>query len=187
MEIKILEEAGHKLAVTGMMFSFQEECDLKDIEEVSYVDTKRARTLSSRDGGHNKFLESIMVWMDIKAPLKFWKQFDTYRVGVTKQSKSTMHTLMKRVLDSDDFTDTVSPISITVVNEAIKKGDLEKATDNLPDGFLQTRRVCTNYKTIRNMIKQRQFHKLGEWKYFCNYMKKNLKHPRLLGGDIVPD
>ena len=95
MEIRIIEEAGHTAAITGMKFSHQGEGPLDEIEEVSYIDTKSTRTLANKDGGHNKFLESIMVWMDIRAPLKWWKQFDTYRIGVTKQGKSTMHSVMK--------------------------------------------------------------------------------------------
>lgn len=185
MQIRIIEEAGHTAAVTGLKFSMKPECNLGDIEEVKYASTKTSRTLASKDGGHNKFLESIMVWMDIKAPLYWWKQFDTYRIGVTKQSKSTMHTLMKRSLTEYDFTGLVTAGAIFRVNCFIREGNFESAIANLPDGYLQTRRVCLSYKTIRHILKQRKHHKLNEWAAFMNFMQMNLKHPELLGGDIV--
>ena len=184
MEIKIIEEAGHRAAVTGMKFSHQQECFLDDIQEVTYVDTSSTRVLSGKDKGHNKFLESIMVWVDIRGPLYFWKQFDTYRIGVTKQSKSTMHTLMRGDVDWDMFTDDVYFGSIEVVHDFVKEGNFYKAIANMPDGYLQTRRVCLSYKTIRTIILQRRGHKLSEWKELCDFFCNNLKYPKLLGYDI---
>ncbi len=184
MEIRIVEEAGHLTAIEAMAFSHQTECDLQLIPSGD-VNLKTAKTLASKDKGHNKFLESIMVWFDMRAPLYFWKQFDTYRVGITKQSKSTMHTLMKQLLWADDLVDTVSLEQIDYVNEAIKNGNFNEAIANLPEGYLQTRRVCCSYKTIRHIIQQRQHHKLGEWKEFCDFMKDMLEYPELLGGDIL--
>lgn len=185
MLINIVEEAGHKSAVTGMRFSHQVETKTLDFEEAAYPNTKVTRTLAMQDGGHNKFLESMMVWVDIKAPLYFWKQFDTYRIGVTKQSKSTMHSLMKQDLTADDFVPGVYWDTIARLNRSRARGDFNDIISNLPDGYLQTRRVCLSYKAIRTMCLQRKVHKLSEWKYFCTYMQDNLEHGALLGVDIV--
>lgn len=185
MEIRIVEEAGHYSAVTGMRFSKQVECDLQLIEEAGAISTKTTRTLANKDGGHNKFLESIMVWFDIRASLKFWKQFDTYRVGITKQSKSTMHTLMKQELTKENFDMYTDYLTIGNVKRYIDTGDFDKATSNLPEGYLQTRRVCCSYKTLRHIIKQRQGHKLKEWAEFIDFMTTMLQKPELLGEDIV--
>lgn len=182
MEIRIIEEAGHLAAVTGMRFSHQTEIPLKAIEEAGAVDTKTTRALAKQDGGHNKFLESMMVWMDIRAPLYFWKQFDTYRIGVTKQSKSTMHSIMKRDLTHDDFAGELYVDTIELLNYDRERGNFKRLIENLPDSYLQTRRVCLSYKVIRHIIKQRDMHKLGEWHELCHFFKDNLKYPRLLGG-----
>ena len=182
MEIRIVEEAGHTAAVTGMKFSHQTECDLMEIEEAKYADTKTTRALAKQDSGHNKFLESIIVWVDIRAKLKFWKQFDTYRIGVTKQSKSTMHSIMKRPLTRDDFGYDIADRRVAHYNTLIAEGKFEEISDDLSEGYLQTRRVCLSYKVIRHIIMQRRNHKLPEWQEFCEFMKDMLKYPRLLGG-----
>lgn len=180
MELRIVLEAGHTQAVTGSAMSYQEECPLKEVVESSYVSTKRMKLLGGMDGGHNKFLESIMVWVDMRLSQKMWKQFDTYRM-CTKQSKSTMHTIMKRALTKDDF-DAYIPVGVLAeLNDHISKGQFVAVCDNLPMSYLQTRRVCLSYKTIRNIILQRQNHKLYEWQVICAFFLQNLKHPDLLG------
>jgi hypothetical protein len=182
MKIKIIEEAGHQAAVTGMRFSHQVECPLDDIVEAVGVDTKTVRTLAKKDGGHNKFLESIMVWMDIQAPLYFWKQFDTYRVGITKQSKSTMHSIMKRELTQEDFEKGCETMYLEHLNTTRENKNFSLLVNDLPDGYLQTRRVCLSYKSIRHILMQREHHKLGEWAELCSFFRTEVKYPSLLGG-----
>lgn len=187
MQIKIVKEAGHFEAITGARFSHQVECPLEYIEEASYDDLPFAIKLANKDGGHNKFLESIIVWMDIRMPLKWWKQFDTYRVGMTKQGKSTMHSVMKKAFSKYDFKPSVSVRVVDELNEYRDNDNFEAVTDNLPAGYLETRRVCTSYKTIRNILKQRKHHKLPEWKKFRYEMAKQLEYPYLLGADVFPE
>jgi len=184
MEINILDTQGVYWAITGMSFSHQEECPLYRMDVKLTEDLKTAQILASKDGGHNKFLESIIVWFDMRAKLKFWKQFDTYRVGITKQSKSTMHSILKRPLTQEDFGHKVSERRLHYWNNLVGEGRFEELTDDLSEGYLQTRRVCCSYKSIRTIIKQRHLHKLPEWGQFCLYMKENLEYPELLGGDI---
>jgi len=78
MDVKILEEAGYKHALYGISLSYNK--DIENMEKVS-------KSLCKLDGGHNKFLESIVVWLEINAARYWWQEFDTYRVGITKQSE----------------------------------------------------------------------------------------------------
>ena len=201
MQIKIINEAGLEEALIGMKFSFQPECDIKDIKPVTsyhqiegkyknslfYKYMETAKKLCKRDGGHNKFLEHIQVWFVLRAPLYFHKQFDTYRVGTSKLSKSTMHTLMKRHVTQNDFEfpdDREFPEwTLRDFNHAIDIKDFEGLNCALPQSFLQTRMVNTNYKVLRNIILQRQGHKLKEWDFFIEEIKKQLANPELLGVD----
>ena len=89
MKVDIIEEAGHEWALYGMALSYK---DRKLNPEDWWTSQrakaeKRAVILAGKDGGHNKFLESICVWLDIEAPRAWWSEMDTYRVGTTKQSE----------------------------------------------------------------------------------------------------
>jgi hypothetical protein len=178
MEIKILNESGIEEALLGLSLSYSTE---KNINELYNIALK----LSNKDSGHNKFLESIVVWLDIKAPRYWWSQFDTYRTGITKQSESTMHTITRRHLKQDDFEYEISEQNLNLLNgliDAAKRDKMyfERLKNELPEGFLQRRIVCLNYKAIRNIILQRKNHKLKEWEYFCVTMT-DLKTFALLG------
>lgn len=182
MEIKIIKEDGLNEALLGMKFSFQTEEKIENINlniKEKYLET--AKKLSKKDGGHNKYIESIQVWMIVRAPLYWWKQSDTYRVGITKLSKSTMHTLLKRKLVSDDFEGGLDNRTIEILNDFIEDKNFKEVNKRLPQSFLQTRMVSVNYKTLRNMILQRRGHKLEEWDYFISEVLSNLKTPELLG------
>lgn len=183
MEVKILHEAGYEYAVRGVGLSF----GVEDFERLKGVATK----LCNKDGGHNKFLESMQVWISLRAARYFWAEFDTYRVGTTKQSESTVHTICRTHLCQDDFEHEILPATIKHMNALIKQyNEAEVPADkrhffglikaNLPEGFLQTRIVCTNYKALRNMIWQRRNHKLFEWHYFIAALRDNLQYSEIL-------
>lgn len=171
MDVKVLKEAGYEEALLGISLSYG-----ADIDRMPSV----AKKLANKDGGHNKFLESICVWLDIDAPRYWWSQFDTYRIGVTKQSESTMHTLTKQILTLSDFQHHVPFKFLDVINEAIQKKDLEYAKSLLPESFLQRRIVCTNYKALRGIVHQRSTHKLWEWKLFCNRLEEQVEFPEFI-------
>jgi hypothetical protein len=168
MNVKVLEEAGHAEALLGISLSFNSDIDRM---------WDRAERLAPLDGGHNKFLEAICVWLDIDAPRYWWSQFDTYRIGVTKQSESTMHTLTKRELEQGDFETPINPIVLGVVNGYIRDRNLVEAKAHLPEAFLQRRIVCTNYKSLRGVVKQRANHKLPEWQVLIQELEKQLDYP----------
>ena len=165
MKIHVLREAGYYEALLGLSLSYN-----RPVEEMEDVALK----LCNKDGGHNKFLESIVVWLDITAPRYWWQQFDTYRVGVTKQSESTMHTILKRPLTQDDFEGDISWDTLAHLNLLIEGKELDQVKRELPESFLQRRVVCTNYKALRHMINQRYNHKLIEWRWFCEEMYHRL-------------
>ena len=107
---------------------------------------------------------------------------DTYRVGTTKQSESTMHTLAKRRPEKSDFeegTDDYLIYAFCGVWEQ-SKGDVTRLKMNLPEGFLQRRVICTNYKTLRNILWQREGHRLHQWETFCSAILSQVAHPELI-------
>ena len=169
MRIEILKEAGYEEAMLGLSLNHNQP-----IEKMEAVSDR----LAHLDGGHNKFLESIVVWLDITAPRYWWQEFDTYRVGVTKQSESTIHTIHKRQLTADDFEGYIDFYTLDKLNKRAHILQHSMTTENLvelkgllPESFLQRRIVCTNYKTLRNMYHQRKHHRLPEWSvYFAEAM-----------------
>jgi hypothetical protein len=169
MNVTILREAGYTEALLGLSLSYDQ--DPANMPAV-------ADRLATRDDGHNKFLESIVVWLDITAPRYWWQETATYRVpqdgedgfqpsGITTQSASTMHTLLRRELTPGDFEYGCHSTILDLLNEGIQSHNLVWVKAHLPEGFLQRRIVCTNYKALRHIVSQRANHKLREWRIFC--------------------
>ena len=171
MKVKVIKESGWVPALTGLALSYDQ--NWKDMWPV-------ADKLAQKDGGHNKFLESVCVWLDIDAPRYWWLQFDTYRVGVTKQSGSTMHTLMSNLVTQDDFEGGVPASIIGCINTAIGNNDFSLVKRILPEGFLQRRVVCTNYKALRGIVAQRWSHRLPEWQTFCRAILAGVDRPKYI-------
>ena len=181
--VRVLCEAGFKEALFGLSLSYRTLTPLEINGTKRYFDDdqhflklcKIAETLAFKQGGHNKFLESMQVWLLIRGSLSFWKQFDTYRVGTTKQSESTMHTLKKRALNENDFTK--ETFCIPTINQNFS---IDEMRDRLPSGFLECRVVNTNYKTLQNIIHQRKNHKSKKWNTFIEMLLKQVKFPQFL-------
>lgn len=146
---------------------------------------------------HRKFLRQIFVSVDITAPIYWWKEFDTYKVGTASNSTSTMHKLastpitmncfeMGDFADSDEESNdynlyTKSLWSMLIDHlEALRK-EFNETKDKrywkelirlLPESWLQKRTITMNYENILNMYRQRKHHKLTEWsKSFCDWVK----------------
>ncbi len=173
MKVEILHEAGCEYALLGMSLSYDQKCFFP-------TQYKVALKLSKKDGGHNKFMESMQVWIDITAPRYWWQQFDTYRVGTTKQSGSTMHTIMRSNLTQDDFAEPIHAETLYHLNYLISIKDFDQLKNELPEGFLQRRIVNTNYKVLRNMILQRGTHKLKEWQFFILTVRSQVQYKDFL-------
>lgn len=170
IEIKIAREAGYEEAMIGITLSHGAK--LERAMEIS-------DRLAHQGSGHGKFLESIMVWIDIRAPRYWWAQADTYRIS-TKQSESTMHTLIKRPLTHDDFSEGIPDAWLDYLNYHIANKNLEDAKRLLPECFMQRRVWCVSYKTLQNIVAQRNSHKLQEWRDFCDAVIDGLEHPEYL-------
>ena len=182
MEVSILEEHGYENAIRGLAYSFKDRANPVDewwTEDKFTKMIKTANSLVNREGGHNKWLESVMLWIDIEAPRYWWSEFDTYRVGMTKQSESTMHTLRKRDVTQEDFEMPLPPSLLDAVNIE-RHNSVEKVKAVLPESYLQRRMVVTNYKCLRNIIFQRHDHKLKLWQYFCEEIYLQSNYPELL-------
>ncbi len=175
MDVKILEEHGHDSALLGLSLSYRQ-----DPERMSDV----ARRLRFHGDGHNKFLESIVVWIDATAPRYFWQQFDTYRVGITKQSESTMHTMTARPLAQADFAHPIPEAHLGHLNRLIATADWEAVKRDLPESFLQRRIVCANYMALQRVVRQRASHRLAEWRTFIDAILDQAVHPEYLAENL---
>ena len=141
---------------------------------------------------HRKFLRQIFVAVDITAPLYFFKELDTYKVGTVANSTSTMHKLASTPItlgcfEMGDFTPLIDNFKIdlswrTVVSYLEQLRQKYNATKDkrywkelirlLPESWLQKRTITMNYENILNMYRQRKNHKLTEWsKSFCDWVK----------------
>lgn len=193
MEIIKLGEAGMIPAMIGLSLNRRVEDTLSEffiVEGPHFICARMnpvANGLSNKDHGHNKFLEHIDTWWLIRATRNFWQEADTYRL-TTKQSGSTMHTLYKRKLTNDDFNTPIPQYYINYLNEEkiaayLKEPsseNLEKLKDSLPEGYLQTREWKLSYKNLREILLQREKHRLPSWQIFCNTIKKMVDNPELL-------
>lgn len=132
---------------------------------------------------HRKFLRQIFVSVDISAPLLYWSEFDTYKIGTTANSCSTMHRLMSKELTFDDFSIDANPFdddikywnhAIEYINGLIrlykesndneeKTNLLRRAKQALPSGYIQKRTVTMSYENVWTIYTQRKNHRLKEW------------------------
>lgn len=148
---------------------------------------------------HRKYLRQIMVSVDITAPLFFWKEMDQYKVGTTTNSQSTMHKLASKPItiedfemddfervkvfdrepySPDDFTDELWDYIVDMC-ETLRQRYIETKDKRywkelirlLPESWLQTRTWTANYEVLRNIVHQRQGHKLTEWQSFIDWVK----------------
>lgn len=168
MEVKVLNECGTEEALLGLSLSYNSEPSQRVADKLAF-----------KQGGHNKFLESCQVWLDVTAPRYWWAQFDTYRCGMTKQSSSTMHTILRGELKVGDFEGgDCDPVILDALNAWILAGDFVKVKKHLPESFLQRRIVSTNYKVLQAMESQRRSHKLVEWQEFLDEILGGVENPK---------
>jgi len=186
MHVTKIDEAGYDAALHGLAHNKKQS-----VAKMPGV----AQKLADKDGGHNKFLESITVWLDVRAPRYWWQEADTFRLS-TKQSESTMHTLTDELLAVDmedaaavrafleqNFEPDACPLdTLRAIYAAAHNKDLIGVKKRLPEGFLQTRLWCMSYKTLRNIILQRRTHRLPHWKQFVRQTLEQIDHPELLPG-----
>ena len=162
------------------------ECDNKSHFIIGEADMKLCKNLIKAGSPDRKFLRMIHVQADVTAPLYWWKEYDTYKVGTVANSCSTMHTIHKRDLTLDDFSyEHLIPVALDCLNETIKtintarqfvvdmklKEDWWQMIQLLPSSFNQMRTIDLNYETLLSIYRQRKNHKLDEWREFCKWIE----------------
>lgn len=165
--------------------------------EVGSNDLSLMKRLRNAGTDHRKFMRMINVYVDITAPLYWWKEFDTYKVGTVANSCSTMHTIHKKEFTRDDFSyDQLDSANILVLDEIIfnlntsrdrylktkDKNDWWQMIQLLPSSYNQKRTIMLNYEVLANMYKSRKNHKLDEWRELCKWIK-SLPYFELITGN----
>ena len=171
-----------------------ENKDLRGVAKIGKNDLELMQKLIKAGSEHRKFMRQIFCSVDITAPLFWWKEFDTYKIGTVSNSTSTMHKLASIPItmdcfEMDDFEDCkddsnvyVSAIWVESITRLEKLRQTYNATKDkrywkelirlLPESWLQKRTITINYENILNMYRQRKNHKLTEWsKSFCDWVK----------------
>ncbi len=158
--------------------------------------------LSNAGTDHRKFMRMITVYVDITAPLYWWKEFDTYKVGTVANSCSTMHKIADKEFTLEDFScEHMNHTSLNVLKEIIdllnkyredylnpeaekigvKKDYWWQMIQLLPSSYNQRRTVMLNYEILANIYKSRKGHKLDEWNSFCDWIE-SLPYAELITG-----
>lgn len=155
-------------------------------EDHSFVlgenDLSLAHRLAVAGSDHRKFLRQIFVSMDITAPLYWWKEFDTYKVGTVANSCSTMHKIHVKEFTREDFSfDRMTDAALMQLdsliaflegervkfNETKEKEHWHNIIQLLPTSYNQMRTVTFNYEVLINIYYARRHHKLAEWHTLC--------------------
>jgi hypothetical protein len=140
---------------------------------------------------HRKFMRQIFVSVDITAPLYWWKEFSTYKIGTVANSTSTMHKLASTPITMDCFENGEMIYSFTIAElemnrlkylETRDKNEWKRLIVNLPESWLQTRTITMNYENILNMYQQRCVHphKLSEWSVLFKEWVESLPYAKEL-------
>ena len=187
IEITQVEVTGWKHAIRGMRnpMNSWSKSDSND-NNIGESDKALMERLSNAGTDHRKFMRMVVVYLDINAPLYWWKEFDTYKVGTVANSCSTMHKIQAKEFVMEDFSfDHLNEKSI----EKVVKPTLEMLNEYrnlfietknkdywwqmiqlLPSSYNQKRTVSLNYEVLANIYKSRKAHKLDEWRVFCKWI-----------------
>ena len=170
-------------------------------------DLDLAKRLRKAGSDHRKFLRQVFVSVDVTAPLYWWKEYDTYKVGTVANSCSTMHKIAEKEFTLEDFSCEHLDIRTRKILEEIIKAlndyrtlyinynpnDFEikgcpskkdlwwQMIQLLPSSYNQKRTVMLNYEVLANIYKSRKNHKLDEWRTFCDWIKA-LPYSELITG-----
>ena len=149
-------------------------------------DLQLAKRLCQAGNDHRKFIRQIFITVDITAPIYWWKEYDTYKVGTVANSTSTMHKIHSKPFELDDFShdhmtpdtlaymqtvvDRLEQIRLKYMNEGKNKEDWYDMIQLLPSSYNQMRTCTLNYETLINIYFSRKNHKLDEWHTFCDWI-----------------
>lgn len=149
-------------------------------------DLDLAKRLARAGSDHRKYLRQIFVSVDITAPLYWWKEFDTYKVGTVANSTSTMHKIHSKPFERDDFShDRLDEGGLAALDAVIAYLEAERIRfvantadrqswhnmiQMLPSSYNQMRTVTLNYENLINIYYARRAHKLAEWHTLCDWI-----------------
>ena len=197
LTIENAETFGWEAAIRGMRSpknswdksdSWWSSPDENGTDEPMYIigenDLKLMHTLAAAGQDHGKFLRMIHVQLDVTAPLYWWKEADTYSVGVVKNSCSTMHKIHAKEFTMDDFSHEhlYSPLhdlkpTVDLLNvyrerflDTKDKEDWWQLIQLLPSSYNQRRTWDLNYAVLRNIYHARRNHKIDEWHTLCDWI-----------------
>ena len=192
IKISNVEVSGFQAAVRGMRNPMNSWLSSDSVFvplafNVGKKDLELMKKLSKAGNDHGKFLRMINVSLDIVAPLYWWKEFDTYKVGTVANSCSTMHKIHSKEFTLDDFScehliNGSSKINLMGTIELMNQYRNQFITTNnkeywwqmiqlLPSSYNQKRTVTLNYAVLKNMYHARKEHKLDEWREFCKWIE----------------
>lgn len=176
-----------KVEREGICRKEDRDCTGFECYAVGEKDMELAKRLIKAGSPDRKFMRMIHVQADVTAPLYWWKEYDTYKVGTTANSCSTMHTIHKRDLTLDDFShdrldddivyNYLKPIIEglnlfrTQYNNSKDKKYWNQIIQLLPSSFNQMRTIDLSYETLFSIYHQRKNHKLDEWHQFCDWIE----------------
>lgn len=171
----------------------------KSFDEVGPNDLDLMKRLCNSGTDHRKFMRMITVYLDITAPLYWWKEFDTYKVGTVANSCSTMHKIAAKEFTLEDFShEHLQEDSVAVLETVIHTLNVHRDWFNnkvlddpkidwwqmiqlLPSSYNQKRTVMLNYEVLANIYKSRRHHKLDEWHTLCDWIE-SLPYSELITG-----
>lgn len=174
----------------------EECCNYNHNYYIGENDLDLMKRLVNAGSDHRKFMRMIVVYADIVAPLYWWKEFDTYKVGTVRNSCSTMHKIHSKEFTIEDFSTDRMRISAkewlidTIDNlnqyrhwfiEDNDKDDWWQLIQMLPSSYNQRSTVMLNYEVLANMYHSRKNHKLDEWRAFCKWVE-TLPYSELITG-----
>ena len=161
-------------------------------------DLNLMQRLAKAGTDHRKFMRMIPVYVRITAPLYWWKEFDTYKIGTVANSCSTMHKIQEKEFTLENFScENLYDDEYELLKETIKvlnadrelylkskkKNDWWQMIQLLPSSYNQTRNVMMNYEVLANIYKSRKDHKLNEWREFCKWIE-SLPYSELICGTL---
>lgn len=188
-----------KIEREGICKKEDRDCTGFECFEVGPNDLKLMTTLRNAGTDHRKFMRMITVYLDITAPLYWWKEFDTYKVGTVANSCSTMHKIAAKEFVLDDFShEHLQDDSVAVLESVIHTLNVHREWFNnkvlddpkidwwqmiqlLPSSYNQKRTVMLNYEVLANIYKSRRHHKLDEWHTLCDWIE-GLPYSELITG-----
>lgn len=201
LKIENTEVMGWEAAIRGMR---NPKNSWEKSDDLGPNDQRLMRNLCKAGTDHRKFMRMIVVALDITAPLYWWKEFDTYKVGTVANSCSTMHKIAAKEFVLDDFSHdhlivaAINSLKRTIedlnacreayLSDEIKDPEWQKEIwwqmiQLLPSSYNQRRTVMLNYEVLANIYNARRNHKLDEWHTLCDWIRI-LPHSELITGEF---